>query len=64
MDLPVLGRLGGRTDLEPIHAPERAGEVQRIALDAGAARRELSWSAETGIEAGLATTLESIRSGA
>ena len=43
----ALGRLGGAESFEPEFAPPRAGEVQRIALDAGRAERELGWRAET-----------------
>jgi UDP-glucose 4-epimerase len=44
----------------PVHAPARAGEVQRIAIDASAAARELGWGAEVDVTAGLARTLESV----
>ena len=44
----VLGELGGRERFEPEFAPPRAGEVQRIALDAGRAERELGWRAADG----------------
>ena len=37
--------LGGAEDFEPEFAPPRAGEVQRITLDAGRAERELGWRA-------------------
>ena len=39
----ALGRLGGAEGFEPEFAPPRAGEVQRITLDAGRAERELGW---------------------
>ena len=39
----LLGELGGVEDFEPEFAPPRAGEVQRISLDAGRAERELGW---------------------
>jgi UDP-glucose 4-epimerase len=55
----ILGRLAGK-DFSPEFAPPRAGEVQRIALAAGRAERELGWRAETGLEDGLARTLEAI----
>lgn len=55
----VLGRLGG-TDFEPEFAPPRAGEVQRIALDAGRAERELGWRPQTGLEDGLRLTLDAL----
>ncbi|MBA3865088.1 MAG: GDP-mannose 4,6-dehydratase [Solirubrobacterales bacterium] len=55
----ILGRLGG-TDFEPEFAPARAGEVQRISLDAGRAEAELGWRPSTGLEDGLRLTLDSI----
>jgi UDP-glucose 4-epimerase len=55
-----LGELGGNEGFEPEFAPPRAGEVQRISLDAGRAGRELGWRAETGLEEGLRLTLASI----
>ena len=48
-----------REDFEPEFAPPRTGEVQRIALDAGRAERELGWRAETGLDEGLRLTLDS-----
>ena len=56
----ILGRLGGDEGFEPEFAPARAGEVQRISLDASRAERELGWRAETGLEDGLRLTLDSI----
>jgi len=55
-----LGELGGREDFEPEFAPPRAGEVQRISLDASRAERELSWHAGVGLDEGLRLTLDSI----
>jgi UDP-glucose 4-epimerase len=46
---------------EPEHAPERPGEVRRIALDCSRAKRELGWEAGTGLEDGLERTLASLR---
>jgi UDP-glucose 4-epimerase len=46
---------------EPEHAPERPGEVRRIALDCSRARQELGWEAATGLEDGLERTLGSLR---
>ena len=46
---------------DPEHAPERPGEVRRIALDCSRAREELGWQAKVGLEAGLARTLASLR---
>jgi UDP-glucose 4-epimerase len=43
------------------HAPERPGEVRRIALDATKAKQELGWEAEVGLEEGLERTLASLR---
>jgi len=56
----MLGRLGGSESFEPEFAPPRAGEVQRIALDASRAERELGWRPETSLEDGLRQTLDSI----
>jgi UDP-glucose 4-epimerase len=55
-----LAEIGGRTDFEPELAPPRAGEVQRIALDASRAERELGWRATTGVAEGLRLTLDSL----
>ena len=46
---------------DPEHAPERPGEVRRIALDTSRARQELGWEASTGLEEGLERTLASLR---
>ena len=46
---------------DPEHAPERPGEVRRIALDCSRAREKLGWQAKVGLEAGLARTLASLR---
>jgi UDP-glucose 4-epimerase len=56
----TLGRLGGDDGFEPEFAPPRAGEVQRIALDASRAERELGWHPSTSLEEGLRLTLDSI----
>ncbi|MEX0972932.1 MAG: NAD-dependent epimerase/dehydratase family protein [Solirubrobacterales bacterium] len=55
-----LAEIDGAEDFEPEFAPARAGEVQRIALDAGRAERELGWRAETGVAEGLRLTLDAI----
>ena len=55
----ALGELDGSA-FEPELAPARAGEVQRIAIDAGRAGRELGWSAEVALADGLRLTLDSI----
>jgi UDP-glucose 4-epimerase len=56
----MLGRLGGSESFEPEFAPPRAGEVQRIALDASRAEAELGWRPSTSLEDGLRQTLDSI----
>jgi UDP-glucose 4-epimerase len=56
----ALGRLGGSGNFAPEFAPPRAGEVQRISLDAALAERQLSWRPLTNLDEGLAFTLESI----
>jgi len=56
----ALARLDGAERFEPEFAPRRAGEVQRIALDAGRAERELGWRPEVGLDEGLRLTLDSL----
>jgi UDP-glucose 4-epimerase len=56
----ALRALSGNEDFEPELAPPRAGEVQRIALDAGLAERELDWRPETDLIEGLRRTLDSL----
>jgi len=55
-----LAEIGGADEFEPEFAPPRAGEVQRIALDANRAERKLGWRAETSVAKGLRLTLDSI----
>jgi UDP-glucose 4-epimerase len=55
-----LAEIGGAEDFEPELVPPRAGEVQRIALDATRAERELGWRAETSVADGLRLTLDSL----
>ena len=55
-----LAEIDGSESFEPELAPPRAGEVQRIALDAGRAERELGWRATTSVAEGLRLTLASI----
>jgi len=55
-----LAEIDGNDGFEPEFAPPRAGEVQRIALDAGRAERELGWRATTGVAEGLRLTLASL----
>jgi UDP-glucose 4-epimerase len=56
----ILSAIEGREDFTPEFAPERAGEVQRISLDAGMAERELDWTPQTTLEQGLAQTLAAV----
>jgi UDP-glucose 4-epimerase len=46
---------------EPEHAPERPGEVQRIALDHLRAGEELGWEPKVELDEGLKRTLDSLR---
>jgi UDP-glucose 4-epimerase len=55
----TLSRIGGVESFEPEFAPPRAGEVQRISIDASRAERELAWRPETSLEEGLRLTLAS-----
>jgi UDP-glucose 4-epimerase len=55
-----LKSLSGNESFDPEFAPERTGEVQRIAIDAGRAERELDWRAEMNLDEGLRVTLDSL----
>jgi UDP-glucose 4-epimerase len=55
-----LAEIDGAEGFEPEFAPARAGEVQRVALDAGRAERELGWRATTSVADGLRLTLAAI----
>jgi UDP-glucose 4-epimerase len=46
---------------EPLHEPERKGEVHHIHLDSSRAREELGWEAKVGLSDGLEQTLASLR---
>jgi UDP-glucose 4-epimerase len=46
---------------ERVHGPAMPGEVYRIYLDAGKARRELGWEPRISLEAGLRDTVEYFR---
>jgi UDP-glucose 4-epimerase len=59
VDLVEALKSHGTFDAE--HAPERPGEVRRIALDATKAKRELGWEARIGLAEGLDRTLASLR---
>src|SRR6187549_2098202 len=61
--LELVERLGALTNAEnfdPAMAPPRPGEVQAISIDPGLAKRELGWEAQTGLDAGLRLTLDSL----
>lgn len=55
-----LGRIGDRSDFTPRMAPERPGEVQRIALDTSRAQTELGWTSATELDEGLRRTLAAV----
>src|SRR4051812_42128328 len=57
----VLRELGGAASFEPEFAPERPGEVQRIAIDPSRARAELGWVPRVELREGLERTLDSMR---
>ncbi len=46
---------------DPLHAPQRAGEVYRIALDWSRAAQELDWSPKISLEDGLRMTVDYFR---
>ena len=46
---------------DPIHAPQRAGEVYRISLDWSRAAQELDWSPRVSLEEGLRLTVDYFR---
>lgn len=46
-----------RTRLEPVHAPARPGELQRIAVDPSKAARELGWKPQVDLDEGLRQTV-------
>jgi UDP-glucose 4-epimerase len=56
----TLGRLAGSDGFEPEFAPPRAGEVQRISLDASRAEALLGWAPTKSLEEGLRLTLDSV----
>jgi len=56
----ALAELEDAASFEPEFAPARAGEVLRISIDPGRAKRELGWEAKVGLSEGLRLTLDSI----
>jgi UDP-glucose 4-epimerase len=58
--IEALKRIGDAAGFEPEFAPPRAGEVQRISIDASRAQQQLGWRAETDLDQGLRRTLEAI----
>jgi UDP-glucose 4-epimerase len=57
----VLREIGGGASFEPEFAPERPGEVQRIAIDPSRAHAELGWEPRVELREGLERTLDSLR---
>jgi UDP-glucose 4-epimerase len=57
----TLGEIEGGRPFEAQHAPERPGEVRRIAIDPSRARDELGWEPRVGLREGLERTLASLR---
>jgi UDP-glucose 4-epimerase len=57
----TLRELGGGAEFDPVHEPERAGEVRRIAIDPSRAREELGWEPRVELREGLERTLDSLR---
>ena len=56
--LKALGEIGASgAVLDPVFAPERAGEVSRSCLDVSRARRELGWEAQVELTDGLKAIL-------
>ena len=56
----TLAKLGGNDSFEPEFAPPRAGEVQRISLDATRAEELLDWRPTKSLEEGLRLTLDAV----
>ena len=63
--LELARLLGAATGVDPNleHHPARTGEVDRIAIDPSAARRDLGWAAATDLEPGLARTAAALAGG-
>jgi UDP-glucose 4-epimerase len=56
--LELIQGLGRTAGLDPVveHREERTGEVQRVAIDPGAAADALGWTSEVDLESGLSAT--------
>jgi len=61
LDLVEVLRAHADGSFEPEHAPERPGEVRRIALDTSRAKAELGWEPRVGLDEGIERTLASLR---
>ena len=61
LDIVEVLRANAPNGFEPKHAPERPGEVQRIALDPSRAREVLGWDPKVELEDGLKRTLDGLR---
>lgn len=46
---------------QPVYAPERPGELNRIYLDVGKAKRELGWEPKVALDEGLKLTVQYLR---
>ncbi len=46
---------------DPLHAPNRAGEVYRISLDSSRAKEEIGWTPKISLEEGLQMTVDYFR---
>jgi nucleoside-diphosphate-sugar epimerase len=57
----LIGEIAG-TDLEPVLAPPRPGDIRDSVADIGAIRRELAFAPEVGLRRGLEKTLAWVRS--
>jgi UDP-glucose 4-epimerase len=55
----AVARAVGAPDA-PEFAPPRAGEVHRVVLDVGQARRALGWEPVVGLDQGLALTVDAL----
>jgi UDP-glucose 4-epimerase len=54
-------RAAVRSEVAPVFAPVRPGEVEHISLDASKAERELGWTSKTELAAGIAAAVDYYR---